>query len=391
MTILSVTELAIELCSRPSVTPKDAGCQSLIANLLEEQGFQCQHRAYNDVSNLWATHGSGAPFLLFLGHTDVVPAGDLSLWHSPPFEPTVRDNHLYARGIADMKGGLAASTLSVIDYINHYPHHPGTIGMLMTSDEEGLAVNGIQKVVSDFIKQDNIAIDYCVVTEPTCTKQLGDTVKIGRRGSLSGDLTIRGIQGHVAYPHLAQNPVFKALDFLSALRDERWDGGNRDFDPSSVQISDISSGVGAANVIPAEIAIGFNIRYGTVSTVRSLQDRVVDLLRQHAIAEEDYSIKWHHSAEPYLSQKDGMLIKSCIQAVKEQGGLMPKLSTSGGTSDGRFIAKLINPHTHQPVEVVEFGPINQTIHQINECLKVEDLQQLQQIYTTIIANIYTSL
>ena len=384
----SVLELAIELCSRDSVTPEDKGCQDIVQTLLDEQGFRCQKLQYNAVSNLWATHGSGSPFLLFLGHTDVVPAGDLSLWHNPPFEPTIRDNYVYARGMADMKGCVAASTLAVIDYVKNNPNHAGTIAMLMTSDEEGPAIDGVQRVVNDFIKQQKINVDYCVVTEPTCRQKLGDTLKIGRRGSLGVHLTIRGIQGHVAYPHLAENPVFKSLDFLQALRAERWDEGNEDFDASTLQISNLHSGVGADNVIPPDMKLHFNIRYGTASNPTNIKQRVVELLTANGIKESDYTIEWIDSANPYLSQRSSKLVQSCEKAIEKICGAKPKISTSGGTSDGRFIATLKNFNSNKAIEVIEFGPLNQTIHKNNECLNINDLQQLQIIYKEIIETLY---
>jgi succinyl-diaminopimelate desuccinylase len=385
---INVVDLSIELCARASVTPEDKGCQEVVSHLLKEQGFKCQTLQYNEVTNLWATHGQGAPFLLFLGHTDVVPAGELSFWDSPPFEPQIRNNHLYARGIADMKGCVAASTLSAIDYVKNNPNHPGTIAMLLTSDEEGPAMDGVQRVVNDFIKPQKIAVDYCVVTEPTCAEKLGDTLKIGRRGSLGATLSIRGIQGHVAYPHLAENPVFKSLNFLQALRDEHWDNGNEDFDASTLQISNLNSGVGAENVIPPDISIQFNVRYGTASTVQNIQSRVLDLLKQNGIAEKDFSLSWKNSALPYLSQRESVLVKNCIQAIENVCQKQPKVSTSGGTSDGRFIATLTHPDTQKPVEVIEFGPLNKTIHQNNECLNIDDLASLQKVYTEILGLIY---
>lgn len=388
MSFPSVVELASVLCAKPSVTPDDAGCQIVIQELLEKQGFQCQSLIYNKVSNLWATHGSGAPFLLFLGHTDVVPAGDLSQWQSPPFEPTIRDHYLYARGVADMKGCVAASTLAVANYANQYPDHPGTIAMLLTSDEEGPAIDGVQRVIDDFLQSENKAIDYCVVTEPTCDFRLGDTLKIGRRGSLSAKLTISGVQGHVAYPHLAENPVFKAIDFIKALRDECWDKGNEDFDPSTLQISQMHSGVGADNVIPPNVVIHFNVRYGTVSTPQMIKQRIRALLKQHGIGQQDYQIEWNHSAHPYLSSRDSELVKSCLKAMTTYCDLIPKISTSGGTSDGRFMAKYQHPISQKYTEVIEFGPLNKTIHQTNECVLVEDLITLEKIYFSVIENMF---
>ena len=365
-------ELTLELIRRPSVTPDDQGCQNLICERLQATGFECQHLRFEDVDNLWATHGSSGPLFVFAGHTDVVPSGPESDWTSPPFEPTQRNGKLFGRGSADMKTSIAAFVTSVEHFVQQYPDHPGTIGLLITSDEEGPCINGTAKVMQ-WLNQQSTRIDFCIVGEPSSVEQLGDTVKVGRRGSLNGYLTIHGKQGHVAYPHLADNPFHHALPALNELVNIEWDQGNEFFPPTSFQISNITSGTGAENVIPANVELKFNFRFSSELNEQQIKDRVLAIFKKHEL---NYSIEWRLSGKPFLTEK-GALVDAVSQACIEILGISPELSTSGGTSDGRFIAPT-------GAEVVELGPCNASIHQIDEHVMLSDPERLSQTYQRIL-------
>ena len=364
--------LAKDLISRASVTPEDAGCQRLIAERLEKIGFKAKHLRFADVDNLWITRGEGAPSLIYVGHTDVVPAGPLENWTSDPFQPEIRDGCLYGRGAADMKGSIASMTTALERFIAEHPDHKGTIGMLITSDEEGPSINGTLKVV-DYLNSRNIKIDWCLVGEPTCINTVGDVVKNGRRGSLGATLRVHGVQGHVAYPHLASNPIHLASPALTELGNTTWDNGNEFYPPTTFQISNIHAGIGADNVIPGHIDIMFNFRYSSEVTHEELRNRVESILDNYQLS---YDIEWKLSGEPFLTPK-GKLLETVVASVKEITGNDPEISTSGGTSDGRFIAPT-------GAEVVELGPVNASIHKIDECVKVDDLETLSNIYEQIL-------
>ena len=364
--------LAKDLISRASVTPEDAGCQRLIAERLEKIGFKAKHLRFADVDNLWITRGEGAPSLIYVGHTDVVPAGPLENWTSDPFQPEIRDGCLYGRGAADMKGSIASMTTALERFIAEHPDHKGTIGMLITSDEEGPSINGTLKVV-DYLNSRNIKIDWCLVGEPTCINTVGDVVKNGRRGSLGATLRVHGVQGHVAYPHLASNPIHLASPALTELGNTTWDNGNEFYPPTTFQISNIHAGIGADNVIPGHIDIMFNFRYSSEVTHEELKNRVESILDNYQLS---YDIEWKLSGEPFLTPK-GKLLETVVASVKEITGNDPEISTSGGTSDGRFIAPT-------GAEVVELGPVNASIHKIDECVKVDDLETLSNIYEQIL-------
>ncbi|OGT71927.1 MAG: succinyl-diaminopimelate desuccinylase [Gammaproteobacteria bacterium RIFCSPLOWO2_02_FULL_47_50] len=364
--------LAKDLISRASVTPEDAGCQRLIAERLEKIGFKAKHLRFADVDNLWITRGEGAPSLIYVGHTDVVPAGPLENWTSDPFQPEIRDGCLYGRGAADMKGSIASMTTALERFIAEHPDHKGTIGMLITSDEEGPSINGTLKVV-DYLNSRNIKIDWCLVGEPTCINTVGDVVKNGRRGSLGATLRVHGVQGHVAYPHLASNPIHLASPALTELGNTTWDNGNEFYPPTTFQISNIHAGTGADNVIPGHIDIMFNFRYSSEVTHEELKNRVESILDNYQLS---YDIEWKLSGEPFLTPK-GKLLETVVASVKEITGNDPEISTSGGTSDGRFIAPT-------GAEVVELGPVNASIHKIDECVKVDDLETLSNIYEQIL-------
>jgi succinyl-diaminopimelate desuccinylase len=361
-------ELAQELIRRRSVTPEDAGCQQLIAARLGAAGFACEPMRFGDVSNLWARRGSARPLLCFAGHTDVVPTGPLSEWHSDPFVPTLRDGRLYGRGAADMKSSIAAFTVAAETFVRERPQHSGSIAFLLTSDEEGPAVDGTVKVV-EALKQRGEAMDYCIVGEPTSVDALGDTLKNGRRGSLSGRLTVRGIQGHVAYPHLARNPVHELAPALAELAKTQWDRGNEAFPPTTWQVSNIHAGTGAGNVIPGAVEVDFNFRFSTESTDASLMQRVEAILKKHGL---DYAISWVLGARPFLSAQ-GKLAQAVAEVCRRRTGQRAELSTTGGTSDARFIIE-ISP------EVLELGPVNASIHKLNEHIEVAALDQLTGIY-----------
>ncbi len=368
-----VLDLACELIRRRSVTPDDAGCQDLIAERLARAGFGIERLRYGEVDNLWATHGTGdGPTLAFLGHTDVVPSGPEDAWGTPPFEPTIRDGVLYGRGAADMKGSVAAMVVALEAFVAARPDHPGRVALLLTSDEEGDAIDGVRKV-ADAFKARGERIDWCVVGEPSARERLGDLIRVGRRGSLSATMTVRGVQGHVAYPHQADNPIHKLVPALDELVAEHWDDGNDDFPPTSLQVSNIHAGTGANNVIPGRVEVVFNFRYGTASTAEGLRARAEAIFDRHGL---DRDIRWHDSGRPFLSPPDGRLREAVAGVCREVAGIDPEQSTGGGTSDGRFIAPL-------GVEVVELGPVNATIHKIDECVTVAELERLPALYQCI--------
>ncbi len=364
--------LTCELIRRQSVTPEDAGCQALMMERLQLLGFTCTRLRFGEVDNFWAVRGESGPLLVFAGHTDVVPTGPESGWDSPPFEPTLRDGMLYGRGAADMKGSLAAMLVACEDFVARNPEHSGRIGFLITADEEGPAHNGTVKVI-EHLQQHGEHIDWCLVGEPSSSARLGDVVKNGRRGSLGAVLTVRGIQGHIAYPQLADNPIHRALPALHALTCQVWDQGNAFFPATSLQISNIASGTGATNVIPGELQVVFNFRFSTEVTAHDLQQRTENLLRAHKL---DYSIDWHLSGEPFLTPA-GDLVQAVVDSIRDVTGLKTELSTAGGTSDGRFIAPT-------GAQVVELGPVNATIHKRNECVIAADLPQLARLYQGVL-------
>ncbi len=367
-----VLDLTIELCRRKSLTPNDAGCQALIAERLRACGFSVEHLRFGDVDNLWAWHGTTGKVFTFLGHTDVVPVGDLPAWSSPPFEPRVRDDVLYARGAADMKSGVAAMVLALERFVARAPQHVGVVGLLLTSDEEGIAIDGIKRVAETF-GQRGQRIDYCLVGEPSSEQQLGDRIRIGRRGSLHGHLKVRGVQGHVAFPEKALNPIHHALPALHELVGIRWDEGDQHFPATSFQISNAHAGTGATNVIPAEFQIDFNFRYGAVSRVEDLIRRVETVLAHHNL---DYRIRWVHSGAPFITSQ-GRLLDAVTSAIQSQCQITPIADTGGGTSDGRFIAPM-------GTEVVEFGPVNDSIHKVNENVRIADLDVLCDAYGKVL-------
>jgi succinyl-diaminopimelate desuccinylase len=368
-----VFDLTCELIRRRSLTPDDAGCMALVAARLERAGFHCEHLRYGEVANLWATHGGAGPVLAFLGHVDVVPSGPEADWASPPFEPTVRDGKLYGRGAADMKAGVAAMVVALEQFVAAHPDHPGTVALLLTSDEEGPAnLDGVRRVARHF-HETGQRIDWCVVGEPSSKEKLGDLIRVGRRGSLSFRLTAHGIQGHVAYPDLAKNPIHAVAPALAELVAVQWDEGNADFPPTTFQVSNIHGGTGALNVIPGSVVVDANFRFGTASSAPSLRERTDAILKRHAL---DYSIDWNLSGEPFHSPEGGKLREAVIDACRELCGIEPEPSTGGGTSDGRFIAPL-------GAEVVEIGPVNATIHKIDECVALADLERLPAIHRAI--------
>jgi succinyl-diaminopimelate desuccinylase len=364
-------KLAQQLIQCPSVTPDDAGCQQIIAQRLAALGFTIETLQYGDVTNLWATLGESGPLFVFAGHTDVVPTGPQEQWQYPPFSATVADGYLHGRGAADMKGSLAAMVTAMEDFLDE-TELSGRIGFLITSDEEGVAINGTQRVMQELANR-NLAIDYCLVGEPSSSEKLGDTIKIGRRGSLGAKLSVQGIQGHVAYPQLALNPIHKVLPALTELTNSTWDTGNDAFPATSFQISNINAGTGATNVIPAHIEIDFNFRFSTELSAAAIQSRVTMLLDD---AELDYNIDWNLSGEPFLTDS-GKLIEAVADSIKQHTGLDTDRSTAGGTSDGRFIAPT-------GAEVVELGPCNATIHQIDEKVTVAELDALAEVYLSVL-------
>ena len=361
-------ELAQELIARRSVTPQDGGCQALLARRLERAGFRCEPMPFGEVSNLWARRGSAAPVLCFAGHTDVVPTGPLAQWHSDPFVPTIREGRLYGRGAADMKSSIAAFVVAAERFIAERPEHSGSIALLITSDEEGPSIDGTARVV-ERLKQCGETIDYCIVGEPSSMDALGDTLKIGRRGSLSGKLVVRGVQGHVAYPQFVKNPVHLVAPALAELVRAQWDAGNEQFPPTSFQVSNIHAGTGAGNVVPGAVEVDFNFRFSTESTDASLRERVEALLRKHAL---DFSVQWTLGAKPFLSRR-GRLADLVLEVAKRHTGRAGELATTGGTSDARFIIDICP-------EVIEIGPVNMSIHKLNEHIALEELAVLPLIY-----------
>lgn len=370
-------ELAKELISRRSVTPDDQGCQELLISRLKPLGFRIERMRFGDVDNFYARRGISGPLLVFAGHTDVVPTGPAEQWHTPPFEPTIKDGMLYGRGAADMKTSLAAFITAIEAFITEHPNHPGSIGLIITSDEEGIAINGTVKIV-ETLKARNELIDYCIVGEPTSSQVVGDMIKNGRRGSLSGRLTVKGIQGHIAYPHLVKNPIHLVAPAIKDMVETVWDEGNEYFPPTSWQISNMHGGTGATNVVPGEVEILFNFRFSTASTADSLKQRVHAILDKHAL---DYTLLWELSGKPFLTPK-GSLVSAISSAIKQAFGVTPELSTSGGTSDGRFIADIA-------AQIVEFGPLNATIHKLNECVAVKDIEPLQHAYKLTLESLLT--
>ena len=368
-------DLAKSLISQASITPDDKGCQSIMIERLKKIGFEVHSLKFADVDNFWATRGSSGPIFAFAGHTDVVPAGNEDEWNTVPFEPTIKDGYLYGRGAADMKGGLAAMVTATESFVKDNPNHKGTIAFLITSDEEGVAINGTVKVI-DYLKENNQKIDYCLLGEPSSTSVTGDVIKNGRRGSLNGVINVNGKQGHVAYPHLAKNPIHLFSQALSDLCSQEWDSGNEYFPATSFQVSNIHSGDGVTNVIPGKAKIMFNFRYSTETTKEELMAKVHEILDNHKI---DYTIDWSHSGYPFLTPV-GDLVSACVSAVEETKDITPELSTSGGTSDGRFIAQ-------EGTQIVELGPVNATIHQVNESILVEDLEDLSHIYSKVLSKI----
>ncbi|MDD3353363.1 succinyl-diaminopimelate desuccinylase [Zoogloea sp.] len=371
-------DLTRELIARTSVTPEDAGCLELIAARLAPLGFVCERLDGGGVSNLWARRGTARPLVVFAGHTDVVPTGPLEAWTSNPFVPTERDGHLFGRGAADMKTSLAAFVTSIEDFVASHPEHPGSIALLLTSDEEGDATHGTTLVV-DTLKARGETLDYCIVGEPTSVDTLGDMIKNGRRGSLSGKLTVKGVQGHIAYPHLARNPIHLAAPALAELASVTWDAGNEYFPPTSWQMSNIKAGTGATNVIPGTLEVMFNFRFATVHTADALKARVHAILDRHGL---DYELAWTLGGKPFLTPR-GTLVDAMEQAVRDTLAITPELSTTGGTSDGRFIAEICP-------QVVEFGPVNATIHKLDECVALEAIAPLSTIYRRTLENLLTT-
>jgi len=368
-------ELTKDLISRPSVTPEDFGCQQLLADRLSAIGFTVEYLRFGDTDNIWARRGTEGPLLTFAGHTDVVPTGPEDKWTSPPFEPTIRDGLLYGRGTADMKGSIAAFVTACERFIAEHADHNGSIAFLITSDEEGPATGGTVKVI-ETLEARNEKIDWCLVGEPSSTNKVGDIVKNGRRGSLNGRLTVKGKQGHIAYPHLAENPIHILTPALTELCNVEWDQGNDDFPPTSFQVSNLNSGTGVTNVIPGTADLVFNFRYSTEVTHELLQQRVEAILDQHGI---NYDLSWELSGKPFRTAS-GALVDATKHAIKAITGYDTELSTSGGTSDGRFIAPT-------GAQVVELGPLNATIHQINECVSVADLDTLSDIYEVLLGQL----
>ncbi|MDI5932291.1 succinyl-diaminopimelate desuccinylase [Halomonas kalidii] len=372
-------ELAFELIRRPSVTPDDLGCQALMIERLERLGFHVERLPFGDVENFWATRGHHGPMLAFAGHTDVVPSGPHLHWDHPPFEPCIdEEGMLCGRGAADMKGSLAAMLTAVERFVTAHPDHHGKLGFLITSDEEGPAVDGTRAVV-EHLREAHERLDYCIVGEPSSTTRLGDAIKNGRRGSLGGVLHIKGVQGHVAYPHLARNPIHQALPALDALAREHWDAGNAFFPATSFQISNVRAGTGATNVIPGDVEVVFNFRFSTEVTHEQLRARTEALLDAHGL---EYQLDWTLNGEPFLTA-EGELVDAAVAGVEEVMGYRPELSTSGGTSDGRFIATLGS-------QVVELGPLNATIHKVNERVRAADLEDLSRVYEAILARLFVN-
>ncbi|WP_340648767.1 succinyl-diaminopimelate desuccinylase [Pseudoxanthomonas winnipegensis] len=367
-----VLALTCELVSRASVTPEDAGCQALIAARLQAAGFACEHLRLGQVDNLWATHGSGAPVLMLLGHTDVVPPGPLEAWTSDPFDPQVRQGNLYGRGTADMKGSVAAFVVAAEQYVAAHPDHVGTLAVLVTSDEEGDAIDGVRHVARLFAERGQ-RIDWCITGEPSSTEILGDLLRVGRRGSLTGTLVVKGVQGHVAYPHKARNPIHQAAAALAELTARHWDDGYESFPPTSLQVSNLHAGTGASNVIPGELRMQFNLRYTPHWDAPRLEAEITALLERHGL---EYTLSWHRSGEPFYTP-EGRLRRVAREVLGEFAGAPPEESTGGGTSDARFIAPL-------GAQCIEVGPVNATIHQVDEHVRVADLERLPALYLALV-------
>jgi succinyl-diaminopimelate desuccinylase len=365
-------DLTRNLLARRSITPADEGCQELIAQRLAQIGFLIEPLPFGNVMNLWARRGRTGPVFCFAGHTDVVPTGPLEEWHSDPFAPAEREGVLYGRGAADMKSGLAAMVTAVEEFVATQPSHSGSIAFLITSDEEGPSVDGTRRVV-ETLRSRGERIDWCVVGEPSSVASVGDTLKVGRRGSLSGRLTVHGVQGHIAYPQLAENPVHTLAPALAELVGRKWDEGTEHFEPTSFQVSNLNAGTGAPNVIPGELKARFNLRYSPIQTLSKLKTTVEDILRRHGVR---YTLEWYVSGEPFFTAR-GVLSEAVGAAVAEVTGVQPKLSTGGGTSDGRFIAPL-------GAQVVELGVVNASIHKVNECVRVADIDALQRMYLNVL-------
>ncbi|WP_290701284.1 succinyl-diaminopimelate desuccinylase [Amphritea sp.] len=368
-------ELAKELISRRSVTPEDGGCQELMIERLEALGFHIERLQFEEVTNLWARRGTTGPVFCFAGHTDVVPTGPEENWDHPPFDPIIQDGFLCGRGAADMKGSIAAFMTALERFIEHHPDHDGSIALLITSDEEGPFVNGTTRVI-DHLEARNEKINWCIVGEPSSTEKVGDVIKNGRRGSISGDLIIRGVQGHVAYPHLVENPIHLAAPALNDLASELWDEGNEFFPPTSLQISNIHAGTGATNVVPGHIDVQFNLRFSTEVTADQIKARTYEILNRYGL---NFDINWTLSGNPFITDRSD-LVEACVDSIKAITGLDTELSTSGGTSDGRFIAPT-------GAQVIELGPINATIHKVNERVKADDLNTLSSLYENIMARL----
>ncbi|WP_404399385.1 succinyl-diaminopimelate desuccinylase [Idiomarina seosinensis] len=375
MSSSATLSLAKQLIARPSITPADEGCQQLLAERLAVLGFNLEPMIFEDTTNLWARRGQGKPVFCFAGHTDVVPPGDPTDWDTPPFEPTVKNGFLYGRGAADMKGSLAAMVVAIERFLTRNPQLPFDLAFLITSDEEGPFINGTKRVIKTLQQRDE-NIEWCIVGEPSSTESLADVVKNGRRGSLTGELSVLGVQGHVAYPHLASNPVHLAAAALHQLASEQWDQGNQYFPPTTFQISNLHAGTGAGNVIPGRLDVLFNFRFSTEVTAQQLQQRVTTLLEQHGL---DFRLNWTFNGPPFLTEP-GTLVSAVTKAVQQVCHYAPSLSTAGGTSDGRFIAPT-------GAQVVELGPVNATIHKTNECVKVSDLDLLAEVYESTLEHL----
>jgi succinyl-diaminopimelate desuccinylase len=370
-------ELTKALINCASVTPEDGGCQELLIKRLEAIGFEIERLPFDDVTNFWARRGKERPLLAFLGHTDVVPPGPASAWTSPPFEAVVRDGYLYGRGASDMKSGIAAMVTAVEDFVRDQPKHKGSIAFMITSDEEGVSINGVKKVV-EVLESRNEKIDCCLVGEPTSVNTLGDMIKNGRRGTMGGKLLVKGTQGHIAYPHLSENPIHRFAEPLAKLCAETWDKGNEYFPPTTFQFSNINAGTGATNVIPGHLEALFNFRFCTESTPESLKKRVHEILDESKLK---YELTWSLSGLPFLTPR-GRLVDAAVQAIKQVTNVDSELSTTGGTSDGRFVAPT-------GAEVLEIGPVNATMHRIDECVAVKDLETLSAIYRNLLSNLLT--
>ena len=370
-------KLACDLIARPSITPDDAGCQEMLIERLNAIGFECETMVFDDVTNLWARRGSAAPLLAFAGHTDVVPTGPLEQWHSDPFEPEIRDGMLYGRGAADMKSSIAAMVTACERFVEQHSDHQGSIALLITSDEEAIAINGTVKVV-ETLEARGEKIDWALIGEPSSQSRIGDVVKNGRRGSIGAKLVINGIQGHVAYPHKVDNPIHRAMPALHELAQHEWDQGNSFFPPTSFQISNINSGTGVHNVVPGHAEVWFNLRYSTEIDAHKIIETTRSILDKHEL---DYDINWSISGYPFLTP-EGELVNAAQHAIKQHVGITPSLETTGGTSDGRFIAPT-------GAQVLELGPVNESIHKLNEHVSVDDLEQLSKIYETMLEQLLT--